>query len=194
MNNIKSIFLILITSLALFSCSVELSDYQKQGAVFDIKKYFTGDVIAWGTVQDHTNKVNRMFCVEIKGTWQGDKGVLAEKFYFKDGEVSFRNWQLTKQNNGHYIGTAEDVVGTAIGMHKGFAFQFQYELSLKVDDDIYLVSMDDWMYQLDEYRVMNKTSMSKFGIKVAEINIFFDKEDTSKTCELFASGLPIETI
>ena len=131
---------------------------------------------------NYSNKVQRRFCVEINGTWDKNEGVLAEKFYFNDGEITFRNWQLTKQADGSYTGTAEDVIGTAIGKHQGFAFKFEYELLLKVDENSYQLSMDDWMYQLDENRVMNKTSMSKLGVKVAEITIFFDKEQPVKSC------------
>jgi hypothetical protein len=108
---------------------------------------------------------------------------LAEKFYFDDGEISYRNWQLLKQQDGSYQGTAEDVIGIGIGKHQGFAFQFRYELALQIGEDNYQVSMDDWMYQLDESRVMNKTSMSKFGVKVAEITLFFDKENSQKQCQ-----------
>lgn len=172
----------LITVGLISSCSTNLDDYQQTHKPFDIKNYFDGQVIAWGMVQDYSNKVSRRFCVEIEGTWQGDQGVLAEKFYFNDGEISYRNWQLSKQADGSYQGTAEDVVGIAIGKHQGFAFQFQYQLSLEVDDETYQVSMDDWMYQLDEYRVMNKTSMSKFGINVADITLFFDKQTPIQTC------------
>ena len=38
------------------------------------------------------------------------------------------------------------------------------------------------MYQLDESRVMNKTSMSKLGVKVAEITLFFDKQAQVQQC------------
>ena len=183
MNKCIKLVLALSTLLFISSCSIALQDYKKTNKSFDIKGYFNGNVIAWGVVQDYSEEVTRRFCVEIQGTWEGNKGVLAEKFYFNDGEISFRNWQLTKQLDGSYQGTAEDVAGIAIGKHKGFAFQFQYELLLKVDDDTYQVTMDDWMYQLDEYRVMNKTSMSKFGIDVAEITLFFDKETPQKTCQ-----------
>jgi hypothetical protein len=41
------------------------------------------------------------------------------------------------------------------------------------------------MYQLDEYRVMNKTSMSKLGVEVASITLFFDKEPPVKNCEMY---------
>ena len=189
MNKFISIILTLFTTLILASCSVDLADYPDEKKPFDIKSYFSGDIVAWGMVQDYTNKVNRRFCVEIKGTWQGNKGTLAEKFYFNDGEISYRNWQLTKKDNGSYLGLAEDVVGTAIGRHQGFAFQFNYDLLLKIEDDTYQVSMDDWMYQIDDYRVMNKTTISKFGIDVAEVTLFFDKETPYQTCSSFNDSL-----
>jgi hypothetical protein len=174
--------LTLFSSLFISGCSVELSDYEKTTPTFDIKEYFTGEMVAWGIVQDYSNKMNRHFCVELNGTWQENKGVLAEKFYFSDGEISYRNWQLTKEVDGSYRGEAEDVIGTAIGKHQGFAFQFQYELSLEVDKETYQVSMDDWMFQLDQYRVMNKTSISKLGVNVANVTIFFDKQNKATTC------------
>ncbi|MBU2925887.1 DUF3833 domain-containing protein [Colwellia sp. 1_MG-2023] len=183
MNKLIQMVLISIIAFFLASCSTALQDYKETEVPFDIKQYFNGNVIAWGTVQDYSQQVTRRFCVEIIGTWEGNKGTLAEKFYFNDGEVSFRNWQLTKQKDGSYRGTAEDVAGIAIGKHQGFAFQFKYDLLLKLDDETYQVSMDDWMYQIDKYRVMNKTSMSKFGIDVAEITLFFDKEFSQKTCQ-----------
>jgi len=185
MNKIISIIFTLFTLLILASCSVDLADYQKEKKPFDIKSYFSGDIVAWGMIQDYSNKVNRRFCVEIKGTWEANEGTLAEKFYYNDGEISYRNWQLTKKANGTYLGTAEDVVGTAIGKHQGFAFQFTYDLLLKIDDETYQVSMDDWMYQIDDYRVMNKTTISKLGIDVAEVTLFFDKETPNQTCSSF---------
>ncbi len=181
------IALTLLSSLFISSCSVELSEYKNTTPTFDIKTYFSGDMVAWGIVQDYNDKVNRHFCVELNGTWQKNKGVLAEKFYFSDGEVSYRNWQLTKESDGSYRGEAEDVVGVAIGKHQGFAFQFQYDLLLEVDKETYQVSMDDWMYQLDQYRVMNKTSISKLGVNVANVTIFFDKQNTAKTCTPISS-------
>ena len=120
---------------------------------------FTGPVVAWGMVQNYSDKVSRRFCVEIQGSWQGNKGLLAEAFYFDDGEVSYRNWQLVKMANGAYQGTAEDVIGIAQGQHSGFAFHWQYSLKVPVDDDVYNLHLDDWMYQIDANRVFNKTKM-----------------------------------
>lgn len=164
------------------SCSANITDYQENNPKFDIKNYFTGDLIAWGMVQDYSNQVTRRFCVELKGSWNENQGELAEVFYFNDGEVSYRTWQLTKLPNDQYTGTAEDVVGIATGKQSGFAFQWQYQLLVPIVEDTYQFTMDDWMYQLDEHRVFNRTTMNKFGVKVAEITLFFDKNTQSKTC------------
>lgn len=184
MNNLYKITTLILVVLTATSCTTAIEDYDNSPKPFDIKNYFNGPVIAWGVVQNFSDKVTRRFCVEINGSWQGNEGVLAEKFYFNDGEISYRNWRLIKQEDGSYQGTAEDVDGVAIGVHKGIAFQFRYNLLLTVDGDTYNVSMDDWMYQLDDYRVINKTAMSKLGVNVANITLFFDKSIATQQCNL----------
>ena len=176
------IITVLMLVLFIVSCTTKISDYSNGKNEFDLKKYFDGSVIARGIIQDYSGKVTRRFCVDIQGSWQNNVGTLAETFYFDDGEVSYRNWQLTKQADTSFIGTAEDVVGEAIGVHQGFAFQLTYQLLLEVDGETYQVSMDDWMYQLDEFRVMNKTAMHKFGVKVADVTLFFDKSKPLEKC------------
>lgn len=171
-----------ILAVLLMSCTADITSYRATKPTFDIQQYFTGNIIAWGMVQDYSDQVTRRFCVEIIGSWENNKGTLAETFYFDDGEVSFRNWHLMKNIDGTYNGFAEDTVGIAKGKHQGFAFQFQYELLLELEDKSYQVQMDDWMYQVDEYRVFNKTAISKLGVNVANITLFFDKQNPTQTC------------
>ena len=182
----KKGFMFLGVALTVFivsSCSVSVDEYPYQSQAFNISNYFDGKITGWGTVQDYRGKVIRRFCVDIIGTWQGNSGTLAESFYFDDGEISFRNWQLTQNQSGQYQGHAEDIIGTAYGEHKGFAFNFRYQLLLTLGDNTYQVSMDDWMYQLSEHKVINKTSMSKLGIEVANITLFFDKSNPDQSCK-----------
>ncbi len=183
MNNYFKNILAIFIAISLYGCSSDIEQYSDIAKPFDIKNYFNGSVVAWGMVQDYSNKVTRRFCVEIEGTWQEDKGLLAETFYFDDGEVSYRNWQLLKLADGAYQGTAEDVVGLAKGQHRGFAFHWQYSLKVPVDDEVYTLQLDDWMYQLDQYKVVNKTAMKKFGMTVADITLFFDKSSPKQHCQ-----------
>jgi hypothetical protein len=169
--------------ILLSACSSDITDYQETNPKFDIKRYFTGELVGWGMVQDYSNQVTRRFCVELNGTWKNNQGELAEVFYFDDGEVSYRTWNLTKLSNDEYTGSAEDVVGLATGKQSGYAFQWQYQLIVPIDEEPYQFTMDDWMYQVDENRVFNRTTMNKLGIQVAEITLFFDKNTSSKKCD-----------
>lgn len=161
--------------LMLSSCSTDINDYQGTNPKFDIKQYFSGQLTAWGVVQDYQGQITRRFCVEIEGTWDDNKGVLDEVFYFDDGEITTRVWQLEKLTDGRYQGTAGDVIGMAQGREVGFAFYWRYQLKVPVDGETYHLWLDDWMYQLDQDRVLNKTQMQKLGITVADITLFFDK-------------------
>ena len=182
MTAFKGLLLVLFL-LVMTSCSSNIHDYEKTSPKFDIKQYFTGKFTAWGMIQDYTGKVTRRFCVELNGTWNNNEGTLEEVFYFHDGEVSYRTWVLTKLPYDKYSGTAEDVVGVANGKQMGHAFRWQYQLEVPIDGDTYTFNMDDWMYQLDDYRVMNKTTMSKLGVNIADITLFFDKTLMNSTCQ-----------
>lgn len=185
--------LVLATSVTLASCSTNVEEYEGTSPKFELDRYFDGDVVAWGMVQDYTDKVTRRFCVEMTGTWKSNDdnsktGVLDEWFYYADGEKDQRIWTLTKSPKGIYSGTANDVEGQANGEAKGFGFQWQYTLNLTIDDTDYQFFLDDWMYQLDEFRMMNKTEMKKFGITVANITIFFDKQKPLRSCQNTKQG------
>lgn len=166
----------------LTSCTTAIADYKNTSPTLDIQTYFDGPMTAWGMVQDYNDKVTRRFCVELDGTWRGQKGLLKEKFYFADGEITYRNWQLTRTSDGKYHGEAEDVVGQAKGQQRGFAFQWQYELVVPVDGNEYQFFLDDWMYRIDQYRAFNRTEMKKFGLTVAELTLFFDKQQPLRGC------------
>lgn len=172
---------ILIISLS--SCSSDINEYKDQELPLDIKTYFTGNIMAWGMVQDFSTKVTRRFCVDIKGSWKGNTGTLDETFYFNDGEISTRIWSLTKTGEQTYLGNADDVIGQAHGKQSGIAFHWQYTLAVPIGDKVYELFLDDWMYKIDNNRLFNRISMNKLGIKVAEITLFFEKNKSNKTCE-----------
>ena len=123
-----------------------------------------------------TGKVVRRFTVLMKCSWNGDDGVLDEDFTYSDGKKERRVWRLKKLGNGRYTGTADDVVGTAQGQAAGNAFQWAYTLRLPVDDKVYEVQFDDWMYLVDEHVMLNKAVMSKFGIRLGEVTLAFTKK------------------
>lgn len=166
----------------LTACSATLEDYAETGPKFDLQTYFTGDVTAWGIVQDYSTKLTRRFCVDIIGTWEGNTGRLHETFYYNDGEEQIRIWDLEIAADGSVTGTAGDVIGVASGGASGTSFNWQYTLQVPIGESTYEFAIDDWMYMMDEHRMMNRSYMSKLGINVAEISIFFDKTPPVRKC------------
>jgi len=151
------------------------SDYANEKPVLDLKTYFNGDITAHGVFTDRSGKVVRRFTVDMKCSWQGDDGVLDERFSYSDGEKQRRVWRLKKLPGGRYTGTADDVIGIAQGQSAGNAFQWSYTLRLPVDGKTYDVQFDDWMYLMDEKVMLNKAVMSKFGVRLGEVTLSFYK-------------------
>lgn len=161
--------------LLLASCtSIAPADYAAEQPKLDLRHYFNGRVDGWGIVQDRSGKVVRRFVVDMDCTWKGDEGTLDESFQWSDGKTEKRVWKIRKSGD-KYIGTAGDVVGEAVGVAAGNALQWNYVLKLPEDNGGYHVNMDDWMWQIDDKTLSNRTTMTKFGIKFVEITIFFRK-------------------
>ncbi|TNF13755.1 MAG: DUF3833 family protein, partial [Vibrionaceae bacterium] len=106
----------------------------------------------------------------------GDTLTLIEDFVFDDGEESQRVWTITRTGDGHYQGTADDVIGVATGQEIGNALQWQYDFLLKTDDSEVTVSFDDWLFRQDEKRLFNVTTIRKFGLEVGKVTLFFEKD------------------
>jgi hypothetical protein len=157
--------------LALAGCAaIEVADYRHERPVLDLAGYFNGTVDGWGMFQDRSGKVLKRFHVRIDCTWQEAQGTLDEHFEFADGTRENRVWRIVKDGD-RYRGTAGDVVGTAQGMAQGNALHWNYVLAVPVDGATWQVDMDDWMYMIDEKTMLNRTTMSKFGVEVGEVTL-----------------------
>ena len=92
------------------------ADYAAERPVLDLKTYFNGKLKAHGIFTDRSGKVVRRFVVDMTGTWNGNQGVLDERFTYSDGKTERRVWRLTDLGNGRWEGRADDVVGVATGV------------------------------------------------------------------------------
>ena len=160
----------------MFGCSKDISVYSKNTPVLDLRTYLNGKSKAWGILEDRKGNITRRFVVDMQTTWNGNTGVLKEYFTFDDGEKSERTWTITYNNDNTFTATAGDVIGKALGKQSGNALQMKYTLDLKVGKKNYHVNLDDWMFQLDDKRLVNKSEIKKFGITFARLTIFFEKQ------------------
>jgi hypothetical protein len=165
---------LLASLLALAGCSsVTPLDYRAETPELDLARYFDGPIGGWGMVQDRSGKVLRRFYVRIDARWQGNVGTLDESFEWSDGRKERRVWTITRIDANNYSGTAGDVVGTASGVAHGNALQWKYVLRLPPEQGGWEVDLDDWMYLVDADTMLNRSTITKFGIRFAEITIAF---------------------
>jgi len=162
--------------VVLSGCKANIEDYAQAQPKLDIFTWFAGGSVAYGMVQDHSNKQTRRFTVKIRGDVAGDTLTLHEDFVYDDGEKQTRVWHIRKLADGSYTGTAGDIIGTAAGHSAGNAFNWKYVMDVKSGGSTYRLTFDDWIYQQDEQHLFNVTSLTKFGVEVARVSIFFEKK------------------
>ncbi|KIF60432.1 DUF3833 domain-containing protein [Pseudomonas fluorescens] len=173
-------FLLLLTLIfSIASCtSVDVARYADQQPVLDLHRFFNQPVKAWGMFQKRSGEVTKRFEVNIVSRREGNNLILDERFLYSDGTRQHRVWTLTPEGEGRWSGRAGDVVGVAQGQVAGNTFHWRYRLNVPVDDSIYEMSMDDWMYLMDEDTLINRTRMSKFGVEVGQVTLFFRRQST----------------
>jgi hypothetical protein len=163
-------------SLGLAACATPgVEHYRAEQPALVLEQYFSGKLDAWGMFQGRDGEVQKRFHVAIDASWQGDTGVLDEHFTWSDGTTSRRVWTLRRQPDGRYLGTADDVVGEAIGEVAGNALRWRYVLALPVDGKVYHVDFDDWMFLIDDKVMLNRSRMSKWGFYLGEVTLSFTK-------------------
>ena len=174
MKKVLSLFL----TIFLIGCANNMkpTDFKGQKPRLIIEDYLSGNVKAWGVLQNRSGKVIRQFSADLNGSWDGQQLILDEKFNWSDGEVQKRQWTIKKIDDHNYEGTAGDVVGIAKGFSYGPAFKFEYVLLVPVKKREIKITFDDWIFKQDEKVAINRATMTKFGFKVAELTVMFVKE------------------
>lgn len=168
----------LATTFLVSGCSsMKLDQFQGTTPAFDLTGYFAGKTWAHGIFEGRGGEIKRQFRVEIDGYWEDEEFVLDEDFVYDDGETDQRTWRITPTGEGEYVGRAGDIVGTAQGREVGQALNWRYVLRLPYNDSTIDVTFDDWMIRRSENVVINRATVSKFGIRVGEVTLFFTKSD-----------------
>lgn len=172
---LRTLVALSLVALAAGCARMDVAGYAAERPQLDLKRYFDGRIDAWGVVHDRAGDVVRRFHVAIDARWSGDRGTLDETFTYADGAREKRVWTVVKDGD-RYTATAADVVGTAVGSAAGNALNLRYVLAVPIDGRVWHLDMDDWMYLMDDRVLLNRTTMSKLGVRVGEVTIAFRKE------------------
>lgn len=145
-------------------------------APFDLLSWLEGRSLAQGVFEDRRGRARRRFSIETNGTPDGNTLRLHERFVFDDGELQERTWVLTRGAGGSFTGRAGDSVSEAHGRFERGVAYLRSELLLKIGSRHIAMCFDDAFYEAGPGLVVNRSTMSKWGIRLGQILIQFRKD------------------
>lgn len=149
---------------------------RNETAPFDLLSWLEGRTTAHGVFEDRKGRIRRRFTVDMTGELEADTLRLAEHFVFEDGEHQHRTWLLTRGSDTGFTGTCEDAVSPAQGrIAEGVAY-LSSELRLRVGKREIAMRFDDAFYAAGPNEVLNRSTVSKWGIRLGQVLIVFRKD------------------
>lgn len=147
---------------------------------FELTSFLEGRTRAWGIFQDRFGRVRRRFTVDMTGRWEGHAFYLDENFTYDDDSHESRVWRVEPMEPGRFSATCADCVGTAHGDCGPDAIRMTYTFRLKIDGREFHVELDDRIYRVGDRIAVNRATMRKWGIRLGEISLFFQREAASE--------------
>ena len=140
-----------------------------QGTAFDLRTHLNGPIVCEGVIYGPTGRVTSRFVGDFHAEWDGNNGVMTERFHYDSGEEVLREWKLTLGNDGRIRARASDVVGEGTGVQSGPTVQLKYKYKLPPEQGGHVLDTTDWMYLAPNGTIVNRSQFRKYGIKVAEL-------------------------
>jgi hypothetical protein len=141
------------------------------GPTFDPVAFFDGHIRSWGVIEGRTGAPTGWVITDCVGHSEGpDRLRLEQHLSFQDGPAQDRVWTLWRTGPHRYEATANDMVGSAKGEAEGRAFHWKWVLARSPGSRPVDVTMDQWMYQLDDGSLLIRTTISKLGIILGEVS------------------------
>ena len=178
-SSYKIIFTSVLFALVLVGCALDGSKYKNVKPELNLFEFFSGEVKAWGIVQDYSGELIQRFVVDMNGQIKDNALIIAEDFYYAVGDgVKQRTWIIEQLDKNNFVGSAPDIEGLATGKSFGNAFSFQYEMDIPIGEKTYRVKFNDWFWAFDDETIINRSYITKFGLTIAEVTIFMRKRKT----------------
>jgi hypothetical protein len=143
--------------------------------LFELTAFLEGRTRAWGVFEDRYGRVRRRVAVEMHGRWQDDTFVLDERFEYDGDAVETRTWRIVPIGAGRFRATCPDCVGDAMGECTTDGVRMSYRFRLKLESREIVVTFDDRLYRVSDTMAVNRATMSKWGVKLGELSLFFQR-------------------
>ena len=143
--------------------------------LFELTAFLEGRTRAWGVFEDRFGRVQRRLSVEMHGRWEGLEFVLDERFSYDTGDTETRTWRVLPIGHGRFEATCPDCVGKAVGQSDADSIRMSYDFRLKLQSREIVVTFDDRIYRITPSMAVNRARMSKWGIRLGELSLFFER-------------------
>ncbi len=166
----------LLAGLVLAGCGAP-SPPGFEGPAIDPVAFFTGHVTSWGVEENRAGQPVATVTTDCTGTPDGAESIrMVQVLHVGTAAPQTRIWHFERNAAGQYLGTANDMAGTAIGTVDGRAFHWRWVLKTHPGDPLLNVGMDQWMYRMPDGDVMIRTEVTKFGLRLTQVSEEFEKQ------------------
>ena len=143
--------------------------------LFELTAFLEGRTRAWGVFEDRFGRVRRRLAVDMDGRWDSDVFVLDERFEYDGDTVETRTWRVVPLGAGRFRASCPDCVGEATGECGPDSVRMSYRFRLKLENREIVVAFDDRLYRVGDRMAVNRATMSKWGVKLGELSLFFQR-------------------
>ena len=168
---------LLAVAFTLAACSrgLPVRDFAATTPVLDPLAFFTGHTHSWGVLENRSGQPTAFLTTDGEGQLQDGLLHMQQRIALSDGTVQHRDWQLRRTSPGRYEATANDMVGTAQGEAAGRAFHWRFTIALSPGNALKNVGFEQWMFLMEDGTLVNRTTISKLGVILAEVTEQFSR-------------------
>lgn len=142
-----------------------------------LEEAFRGQATGVGRFKSTLAGVDRGFVVTTRGRGTGGQFVLDQVFRFDNGALDRRTWRFRKTGPKTYVGTREDVVGTAKVRVDDDAIRMSYDLITRGKNGSKLqLHFEDTIRRSGRDSIVNKGVISMLGMNVGSVDVAFKRQ------------------
>jgi hypothetical protein len=146
------------------------------GPSLDPMTFFHGRTHSGGVIESRSGAPTEWIVTDSHGVKDGAGRLrMVQHLSFQDGTTQERTWSMWRSGPHLFMATANDMVGSATGQSNGRIFHWQWVLARAPGNALSNVTMEQWMYQMDDDSLLIRTSVSKFGFILAEVTEQFKR-------------------
>lgn len=157
---------------------MKIEDFAGKQPAFILEDFFSGSLKGWGVTLSRLGGLQNRFSIEAEGNFDAAAHVLSlkEVYTFDDGHTDSLTWTIIKRSDDTYEGRETLIEGTADGKQAGNAFRWHYHRDVPAADGSKTrFGFTDFFFLHDPLHMSAHASLTKLGIEVATLNVFYEK-------------------